>query len=346
MHRFLYVLAVLISCTSSLLATPEWMKKQITQDLQPFQEGYCRRALSEYFDDHKEKFLLCQFVIKSNLVSYSLPERISNTYPPFSAVYSTLCEIAEEEGLPDTTFLLSLHDIFNHPSVLPVPIFVFAKTIGHNKILIPDFEALFLKYQVFSDIDLENTNFHIPWKERQDLLIWRGLHPAQSLINIENMETKSRVIICQLSQQFPHLIDAGLIYENFSFLTQYEKPFLSDENLFNHKYQMWIDGNSVSFGRSGWRFYTGSTVLKENSSYIQWYFIDLVPWVHYVPVKEKLSDLISTLTYLQENPLLSEKIANNGLAFIREHVSKNKMKEFIRELLLAYSDLPIKTDCP
>jgi len=38
----------------------------------------------------------------------------------------------------------------------------------------------------------------------------------------------------------------------------------------------------------------------------------MIPWVHYVPIKKDLSDLISTIEWLQQNDEKAKEIALNG----------------------------------
>jgi len=51
----------------------------------------------------------------------------------------------------------------------------------------------------------------------------------------------------------------------------------------------------------------------------------LVPWVHYVPVKNDLSDLISNIKWLRENDSKAKEIAKNGRALFVELYSLPKM---------------------
>ena len=71
----------------------------------------------------------------------------------------------------------------------------------------------------------------------------------------------------------------------------------------------------------------------------QWYYADLQPWVHYVPLEENLSDLVSTLLFLKDNQDIAEQIAQNGLQFAREHINKRQNLLYLSKLLWAYSAL-------
>ena len=44
----------------------------------------------------------------------------------------------------------------------------------------------------------------------------------------------------------------------------------------------------------------------------------LVPWVHYIPVKEDLSDMEELIQFARENDDIARTIAQNGYDFVRE----------------------------
>jgi len=143
----------------------------------------------------------------------------------------------------------------------------------------------------------------------------------------------------------PELIDAGLTGSLPSCAGHLRKPFLSTEKLFSHKYHIWLDGNVASFSNSGWRFYTGGAVLKHDSPYIQWYYRDMLPWVHYVPIQKDLSDLLDILFYLKDHDDLAEQIGKNGLQFAREHIAREANLAYLQQLLWEYAALHERSCC-
>jgi Glycosyl transferase family 90 len=344
MGKLISVLLIPFGVFAALFASPEWMGKQIADDLSPFQrEGFCPKCLIKFFDENKDNYLLCLFTIKSNNIYYKTANNIPATYDRLCVIVSALKKLAEQFHLPDVVFLVSLHDSLDNPS--PFPIFVMSKKCDDQKILFPDFEALASRYQVIEGINLEVSDFPIPWIEREDLLVWRG-SGAQGEITPNNMTSKSRVTLCQLSLEYPHMIDAGFTFCIPSCIERYKKAYLPIEKIFSHRYQIWLDGNAASYSNSGWRLYTGSTVLKPTSPYIQWYYGDLKPWVHYVPVKDNLEDLIDTLLFLQANVCLAEQVAQNGIQFAREHITQKQNLLYLHDLLWAYYSLPTTLACP
>ena len=52
-----------------------------------------------------------------------------------------------------------------------------------------------------------------------------------------------------------------------------------------------IDGNSNAWTGFFWKLFCKSVTLKVSSSYEQWFYKDLIPWTHYVPIAADLADL-------------------------------------------------------
>ena len=322
---------------SPMFASPDWIKRQIAGDLSCFrQDGFCQNCMLGYLKENKKEYYLCLFSIQSNKLHYEVDDIVIST--PVSdrlwVIYSALSELIQKFRLPDVNFLVSLHDTLDYPC--SIPIFVMSKKNEDKKILFPDFEALAERYQVIDQVNLEISDFPLPWIKRKDLLVWRG-SGAQRGITPDNMNSKSRVILCQLGLEYPDLIDAGFTFHIPVCIEKYQKEFMCFEEIFSHKYQIWIDGNASSYSNSGWRLYTGSTVLKPDSPYTQWYYGDLQPWVHYVPIEEDLNDLVDKLLFLKENQNLAAQIAGNGLQFAREHITKEMNLIYLHDLLWAYS---------
>ena len=79
----------------------------------------------------------------------------------------------------------------------------------------------------------------------------------------------------------------------------------------------------------------GRVVFIEYRPHKEWYFDKLKPNIHYVPIKEDLSDLIDKIEWLEQNPHIYQKIANNmrelaNEIFHPEYIS-NVMKNIILE---------------
>jgi hypothetical protein len=80
----------------------------------------------------------------------------------------------------------------------------------------------------------------------------------------------------------------------------------------NYKYLIAIDGWVSGWLRGPLILKSNSVPLVVDSKYKPLYFEQWLPYVHYIPVKRNLSDLISQIKWLQNNDDLAFKIAQNG----------------------------------
>lgn len=79
----------------------------------------------------------------------------------------------------------------------------------------------------------------------------------------------------------------------------------------------------------------GRPLLLVDRPYKEWYFEQLVPMKHYVPVKEDLSDLLEKIKYLDEHPEFYREIVNNALEF-SDNVLNKKVLTYLKQVTLKY----------
>ena len=103
-----------------------------------------------------------------------------------------------------------------------------------------------------------------------------------------------------------------------------------------HKHLLLLDGNTAS-GRSSQWFAAGSTVFKPDSVFSEWFYHSLRPWVHYVPVRERLEDLEAQFDFVAARPRLGECIARNSAAFAAKHLRREALACYFHRLMTAWS---------
>lgn len=96
-----------------------------------------------------------------------------------------------------------------------------------------------------------------------------------------------------------------------------------------------------SFGIHSHRFQTllrtNSAVFKQESIYSEFFYPLLVPYIHYIPVKADLSDLIPTLsTWLQRSTDL-QVIATEAQKFAVEMLSPAAILCYMHQMVVHYS---------
>ena len=160
-----------------------------------------------------------------------------------------------------------------------------------------------------------------------------------------------RARIVELSYFYPHLIDAS--FSHFSHEIDQVLPDVKDwmqamgksldprpvRTYFRYKYLLDIDGNSCTYSWFRWILFSNSTPLKVLSNNIQWYYGALVPFEHYIPIKEDFSDLVEMINFLKEHDDDAKAVAQNGQKIAREIFSQEKVDEYTVKLLRAYAKL-------
>jgi hypothetical protein len=94
---------------------------------------------------------------------------------------------------------------------------------------------------------------------------------------------------------------------------------IRESSWLGRKYAIDIDGQTNTWSNLLIRLIFGCCVLKVESrlGYRQWYYGDLKPWEHYVPVRADLSDFAQQAEWVRANDRRAAEIAANGQAFAR-----------------------------
>lgn len=325
------------------------LMEQIRSDL----KGLPRGDMATFFSEKEiaKEFKLLLFTLSKNRVFVETHSEKSN--PRTTSLLQSIQELARSTPLPDMQFLVSLHDSVDLEK-LEVPLFTFAKNRGSMAILFPDFEALSGRPKILAAVE-EGNEQHL-FDQLEEKALWRGAMTApddQSLdgarFTVENFleAPRSRAITQSLSR--PDLIDARYsiccqtdepkkIQKKFK---KYFAPFLPISEHLRYKYHLLIDGNSCAYARAHWALLSNGAVFKQESDAIQWYYGGLKEWVHYIPLRKDLSDLVEKIEWAQENNERVREIALEGQKFAIEFLSRPRVFQYTAHLLRAYSEMTI-----
>ena len=121
-------------------------------------------------------------------------------------------------------------------------------------------------------------------------------------------------------------------------------PTMGLEEQNQYRYLMDIDGNGWS-GRFHRLLSTNSVVLK-STVFPEWYQDQIVPWVHYVPVKVDYSDVYDIMAFFTGNPDgrgahegMAKRIGEQGKQFAKQHWRREDMAAYMFRLVLEYARL-------
>ena len=176
---------------------------------------------------------------------------------------------------------------------------------------------------------------HCAWAERRPTAFWRGattgqrrhMPPGQSA-EADDFKWLPRLDLCFRASKSPQAgrYDVGIAgiarIAEPHLLARIEasgfcKPRVTRDAFLNHKAIIVIDGNANAWSALFCALLTGACVLKVVSprGFKQWYYDDLVPWKHYVPVSEDMHDLDERVDWVFANEGAAQEIGAAGRAF-------------------------------
>ena len=197
-------------------------------------------------------------------------------------------------------------------------------------------------------------NFSKPWSERIPTAVFRGASTGCGV----TIETNPRLNLAYLSNVSPteqgyKLLNAGITKWNLRPRKIMGNPYLqliipqtlpfwnketnglvntmTPEEQANYKYIINVDGHVNAF-RLSLELSMGCVVLLSDSKYRTWYRRYLIPYIHYVPVKEDLSNLFDQIRWCRENDEKCKEISINAKNFYDTYLSKNGILDYLQYL--------------
>ena len=67
-----------------------------------------------------------------------------------------------------------------------------------------------------------------------------------------------------------------------------------------YKYQLNVDGTVAAY-RFPYLMSSDSLVMKQDSIYYEYFYRDLLPWQHYIPLRSDLSDVLEQVKWAKEH---------------------------------------------
>lgn len=138
-------------------------------------------------------------------------------------------------------------------------------------------------------------------------------------------ESHTRPLLKKLSEENQDLLDVTHV-DGHEIKT---KGTSLPELVRNYKYVLDIGGNGYS-GRLTYLLFSNRPLLFVDRDHVQYYVKDLEPYVHYVPVKRDLSDLVDQIKWMRANEEECQKIAKNALEFAETNFTREKILQRVR----------------
>ncbi|CAM4490367.1 unnamed protein product [Leuciscus chuanchicus] len=231
------------------------------------------------------------------------------------------------DRLPDLEVVINVRDYPQVPGwVQPVlPVLSFSKTPDYQDIMYPAwtfweggpavwpiYPTGLGRWDLMRD-DLKKSAAQWPWKKKSPKGFFRG-----------SRTSSERDPLILLSREAPDLVDAEYT-KNQAWKSEKDtlgRPPAKEIPLIEHceyKYLFNFRGVAASF-RLKHLFLCGSLVFHVGEEWLEFFYSQLKPWVHYIPVKQDLSDL-------------------RGQHFILEHLRMEDVSCYWERLLTDFSKL-------
>jgi len=155
---------------------------------------------------------------------------------------------------------------------------------------------------------------------------------SSSLIDVRLSKPEGATSIDTKSIKYDPVHGLGIMNTGINF----KSSFLSMKDQSNYKYIIHVDGN-VNAYRLLSTMTTGSLILRVMSPYTSWVDHMIKHKVHYIPIKEDLSDLLHVINWCKNNDDECRRIAQNGLEFARSVLTRDFIQKYMQTILWSLS---------
>ena len=177
------------------------------------------------------------------------------------------------------------------------------------------------------------VHMDIPWEEKKNSVIWRGAATGfdKRIPLVEkwyNFKDKS------IDVGFTNFVNGYKGNSNSSLV----KDYVSMKDMLKHKYIISVEGNDVASNLK-WVLASNSVCIMPKPTVESWLMESkLIPWVHYVPVKEDFSDLYDRFLYCMKNEDKMRKIIKNSTDYMNQFSDPKYEEKLIVDILNNYCE--------
>ena len=196
-------------------------------------------------------------------------------------------------------------------------------------------------------------DFTIKWDNKKPTAVFRGASTGCGV----TIDTNVRLKLAYISTNTPPdssgpLLDAGISkwqlrprkLKGEKYLKTINVPemnkmgihiasFLTPLEQSGYKYLIHVDGHVSAF-RLSLELSMGCCILLADSKYKLWFRDILEPMIHYVPIKEDLSDLIEKIKWCRVNDKICKKISKNARKFYLKYLQKDGALDYLQKLII------------
>jgi hypothetical protein len=181
------------------------------------------------------------------------------------------------------------------------------------------------------------------WSARSDVVLWRGATSDagnfSETMDEDDLGLKPRLRMCLKLRDIPKVdakIGRTLRGQKAAVFKRNRiwGDFVPPENWIGHKFALDIDGTCNASSNLFTRLTLGCCMIKVASprGYRQWYYDELMPWQHYVPVQSDLSDLLEKIDWCRSHDAQCRDIGAAGQQFALKRTVESETALTVRRL--------------
>lgn len=236
-----------------------------------------------------------------------------------------------KDRLPDGVFILSLSDSVLLSDTVPgnfVSVYAYSGKQGYRDIPIPTYDDIF---------DREMKDMETDWDAKKPIAVFRGSSTGCGFTPETNQRLKLATMKSDDLDVGIHQYTTHLKYNSPTDIGKIEKtvptvPKLDWKEQSKYKYILHVDGNVVAY-RLLKSMLTNSVILRVKSDFIHWCDSELKPGIHYLGIKEDLSDLREKLDWCKSHDEECRQIASAGYQFAKLKLTDESIQEGFIKLL-------------
>lgn len=266
-----------------------------------------------------------------------------------------LSTIAKEGKIPDTEFLLAIHDcvqtvskkhsyrgaVFRESN----PTFTIVSCNFSDNIPFPMWEGDEVRGGLKSwDAKMEKykSSDKTPWKEKKGQAVFRGGYRPSMYFQKkkdadEHCDEVGRSRLRYIGEKNRELFDVGI--SGTCGGTTQALSRLSETAHHNYKYILYAEGNCFWADRLNKQVFGPSAVIKQETPCGQFWEPLLKPMTHYIPTDFFFQDTVDKLKWSRENDEEVRGIVKNANEFANNFLSFRGIKTYVEVLLTEYSKL-------
>ena len=192
-------------------------------------------------------------------------------------------------------------------------------------------------------------NFNTSWESKKPTAVFRGSTTGSGVTTDTNMRLKASLLSHSKKDNSDNYLDAGITkwnlrprkHEKSEYLETIDiskfpfglVDYLTPEEQSNYKYILNIDGH-VSAYRLSIELSMNSVVLLVDSEWKLWFSYMLEPYVHYIPIKSDLSDLIEQVKWCRNNDKKCKEISKKSKEFYKIYLQKDGIFDYLQKILV------------